>query len=592
VTLPHPRTLLIGFGLGLAAALALLPGFQRVDRADLYEAVQLTRIDPYDSPLLQPYARYRDALDAGDLATIVELSGGDGYLAYRAALTLARNPALAPSERIGHYRRVLTLRVEEPLARAELRDLQLELARVAEAAGDDAAAVSAFREALPEREAVEALARLQTDPYRLANSYLQARRYREALDALGGLTAPSIEAPAHRALGQHGAAIDAFERWLVEVPGSPEALIGRAWSHFSLGDIDTADTLFAQLGSASALYGRALIANRRGDIDRAVTLLRSTGDASDLWLATGMLEARDRYADAVPVYLQLARGGSTYADDAAYRALVLAERLGDGAAATTAESLIPRGSFFDLIRSGTPALPSATALVDAPHPALELATALLFVGEMEAAVGELVFALQDAGSEAEVVAIGEMLQSLGEFRQSQRAAQRYVTRGSSDLRTWQLAYPRAYPELVEREAARNDLDPAWVWAIMRQESAFYPQAVSFSDARGLMQVIPSTWDWLAELQDETPGNPFDHADNIRYGSYYLGYLMDYHGGDPELVVTSYNRGQGYIRRLYESAVVQGDKDEFYREIDALETREYLQRVVVNYRVYKGLYGER
>src|SRR5690606_28785981 len=69
-----------------------------------------------------------------------------------------------------------------------------------------------------------------------------------------------------------------------------------------------------------------------------------------------------------------------------------------------------------------------------------------------------------------------------------------------------------------------------------------------------------------------PADMFDPSDNIRYGTFYLRWLLDYLDGDFELAVSSYNRGQGYIRRLFEGEVVAGDKDEFYREIDALEGR--------------------
>ncbi|MFA5595799.1 MAG: hypothetical protein WDA15_11000, partial [Trueperaceae bacterium] len=51
----------------------------------------------------------------------------------------------------------------------------------------------------------------------------------------------------------------------------------------------------------------------------------------------------------------------------------------------------------------------------------------------------------------------------------------------------------------------------------------------------------------------------------------------------------YNGGQGYVRRLFESEWVAEDKDEFYREIDQPETREYLQRVYENLAVYRVLY---
>jgi soluble lytic murein transglycosylase len=133
------------------------------------------------------------------------------------------------------------------------------------------------------------------------------------------------------------------------------------------------------------------------------------------------------------------------------------------------------------------------------------------------------------------------------------------------------------------------VDNAWVWAIMKQESAFAPFAVSTSNAQGLMQVIPSTWGWLAELQRESPGDPFDPATNIRYGAYYLAWLERLFEGDLELATASYNRGQGYIGRLFASPDIAGDKDELYRYIDALETREYLQIVTLNRDIYRALY---
>ncbi len=112
-----------------------------------------------------------------------------------------------------------------------------------------------------------------------------------------------------------------------------------------------------------------------------------------------------------------------------------------------------------------------------------------------------------------------------------------------------------------------------------------------SNAQGLLQVVPSTWTWLAELQKETPGDPFNVATNIRYGTFYVQWLLNYLQQDLELVMVSYNRGQGYIKRLFESSFVAGNKDDLYREIDTLEAREYLQSVMVNYQVYKYLYPQ-
>tara|TARA_B100000686_G_scaffold297129_1_gene329194 strand:- start:659 stop:976 length:318 start_codon:yes stop_codon:yes gene_type:complete len=104
-----------------------------------------------------------------------------------------------------------------------------------------------------------------------------------------------------------------------------------------------------------------------------------------------------------------------------------------------------------------------------------------------------------------------------------------------------------------------------------------------------MQVIPSTWDWLAELRSETPGDPFNPELNIQYGTTYLAWLMKLFENDLELAVASYNRGQGYIQRLFEGSVVSRDKNELYREIDSLETREYMQQVMVSVAIYRELY---
>ena len=128
-----------------------------------------------------------------------------------------------------------------------------------------------------------------------------------------------------------------------------------------------------------------------------------------------------------------------------------------------------------------------------------------------------------------------------------------------------------------------------VGAVIKAESAGNPNAISPKGAQGLMQVMPTTWDWIGELRSEEPTDPFVVRENIAYGATYLAWLLRYFDGDEELVIAGYNGGQGYVRRLFESEWVAQDKDEFYREIDQPETREYLQRVYENLEVYRLLY---
>lgn len=571
-----PTLILLLAALALALAVGL-PGRPDLPRRDAVPATA-------GAQRLAAHARAR--ADA-DVAALAELAQGDDAAAYRAALDLTELE-VAPELRLAALERVLELRIDDPLARRETTELQLLRGEAAEWAGRPDAAVDAYREALPDARAAAALRRLVDDPYRLSNAFLQARRYADALDALGELSAPSIEAPALRALGRHDEALGAYRRWLEQVPGDLDARYGVAWSHWYLGDLAAAQATFAELPGESALYGRALIANRRGDVTEAVRLLRATGTASRLWLATSLLEREARWSEAADLYLELAAGGSDYADDAAWRARTLADRLGDEERSRRAEALLPGGGYFALRLGAAPPLPGRDDLEAAAPGALETAAWLAEADDPEGARVVLAFALRDAEEEAEIVALGEALAALGEYREPQRRAAALVAAGSEQLRTWRLAYPRAWPQQVGRAAKEKNVPAELVWAVMRRESAFYPGAISRSGAQGLMQVMPATWDWLAELQGEAPADPFDAHANVRYGVHYLGWLQDYFGGDLQLAVASYNRGQGYVRRLYESDEVRRDLDELMRAIDAFETREYLQAVWTSFRTYQAL----
>ncbi|HET8985793.1 MAG TPA: transglycosylase SLT domain-containing protein [Trueperaceae bacterium] len=579
-----------------------------------------TVYDPYQGELLAPYGRLRGALEADDIAELLAVAtDGAGYSSFLAADSVWRRDDLDASTRLTAIERMLELRIPDSLKRVETRQLQLARAALAEQAGQHDVAIAAYRAALPTDLAMSGLARLEQDPYRLASAYQQAGRHEAALTALGALTAPSIEAPALRALGRYEPALAAYQRWLVEVPDSDEAALGAAWCLYYLGRDAEAEAAFAALG-ADGTYGRSLLANRAGDIDTAVSLMASTGRSDLLWLATGILEARDRYSEALPLYLRLAEGSSVYADDSAYRAHVIASRQGDVATAQRAAALLPPGNFFGLLLGQEPpALDAASgedqaaeiadearAAVATMEPAdspltrsaraLELSGALYAINEVDAAVGELLFALRDveAGGSgpvatAAVLELAEALQSMDEYRQSVRAARELMSAGNDDLRVWRLSYPPAWPLAVIPAAEAEGVEPGLIWAVMRQESAYSPVALSVANAQGLMQVIPSTWDWIAELRGEDPGDPYDVETNIAYGATYLAWLDNYFDGDIELVIASYNGGQGYVRRLFTSDFVAGDKDEFYREIDRSETREYLQRVYENLAVYRSLY---
>ena len=100
----------------------------------------------------------------------------------------------------------------------------------------------------------------------------------------------------------------------------------------------------------------------------------------------------------------------------------------------------------------------------------------------------------------------------------------------------------AYDEIIAEAARLYDMDANLIHAVMQAESAFHPYAVSRAGAEGLMQLMP-------ELSDEMGvGDAFDPRENIMGGVRYLKRLLDFHNGNIDLALASYNAGPGNVER--------------------------------------------
>jgi len=104
-----------------------------------------------------------------------------------------------------------------------------------------------------------------------------------------------------------------------------------------------------------------------------------------------------------------------------------------------------------------------------------------------------------------------------------------------------LLAPESIKELSRKSAARFDLDPYLILAVIAVESGFEPGAVSHKQAQGLMQLIPETAARFAVA------DAFDPEDNIRGGAEYLRWLIDHFDGDLKLALAGYNAGEGAVR---------------------------------------------
>ncbi len=170
----------------------------------------------------------------------------------------------------------------------------------------------------------------------------------------------------------------------------------------------------------------------------------------------------------------------------------------------------------------------------------------------------------------------------------------FALNSGDNLRRYELRFPVAERQTVEHESGVNAIDTAWVYALIRAESAWQPDARSHADAYGLMQLIPGTGERMArELKVPWGGSStlLDPTTNIRLGTRYLAQQAGRFNGSPWLASAAYNAGPAPVQRwLDERSSLPADI--FIETIPYKETREYVARVLAFSVIYDWrLYGK-
>lgn len=163
---------------------------------------------------------------------------------------------------------------------------------------------------------------------------------------------------------------------------------------------------------------------------------------------------------------------------------------------------------------------------------------------------------------------------------------------AENRRYYQDTNPLAWRPLVEREAAKNGLDPALVWAIMTVESAYNETAHSVANARGLLQLLPRTAGLVASALGEPAPHPSDllePARNIRFGVWYLARLADRFQGQELLAAAAYNAGPHRIAWLVDPVARQRPFDVVLEDLPAWGGREYAKKVLGFIGRYRRVY---
>lgn len=156
-----------------------------------------------------------------------------------------------------------------------------------------------------------------------------------------------------------------------------------------------------------------------------------------------------------------------------------------------------------------------------------------------------------------------------------------------DLRYYSLRFPLTNQDTIRTQSRINSLDPAWVAAQTRAESAFMPKARSAADARGLLQLLPGTGAMTARrIGQEWRGGDslYEPVTNLTLGTAYLRHMLDRYNGLPYLAIAAYNAGPAPVDRWMQ-ARMQLDPDFFVEAIPYKETRDYVARVLAFSVVY-------
>ncbi len=166
----------------------------------------------------------------------------------------------------------------------------------------------------------------------------------------------------------------------------------------------------------------------------------------------------------------------------------------------------------------------------------------------------------------------------------------YSIERAGDQQDFELRFPLPFEAALRQQAQRNQLDPAWVFGLVRQESHFFPEARSRTGAMGLMQLMPATARWVAQ---RIPLRKFRSAMttqvdvNLQLGTHYLHHLLN-QLGDPILATAAYNAGPNRVLR-WVSGKPQ-DATIFIETIPLSETRGYVQHVMFNATIYAHRLG--
>jgi soluble lytic murein transglycosylase len=155
-------------------------------------------------------------------------------------------------------------------------------------------------------------------------------------------------------------------------------------------------------------------------------------------------------------------------------------------------------------------------------------------------------------------------------------------------------HPQDFSMYISQYSAEYNVPESVIYAVIKVESDFDARAKSSVGARGLMQMMPKTFEWLTG--EEHLGEHLDTSElydpevSIRYGTYYLNYLYKKFNYNWDTALAAYNGGEGNVRKWLDDPRYSNDGVTLY-DIPYDETKSYVKKVNKEIDTYKKLYFE-
>ena len=222
----------------------------------------------------------------------------------------------------------------------------------------------------------------------------------------------------------------------------------------------------------------------------------------------------------------------------------------------------------------------------AEAPAIVRALALYNLGLRSEATEEWKWAIRD-DDDRQLLAAAQIASQHQWFDRAIMTAEKTRQQHNFDLR-----FLAPYRDQATEFARKYNLDEAWVYGVIRQESRFISEAQSGTGAMGLMQIMPATAHWIANklgvsgFRNRDAGNP---GTNIKFGAYYLRSLLDSMENQPVLATASYNAGPRRAQRWRDEQPMEAAV--YIESIPYPETRDYVKKVMSNAMFYAARFGQ-